>query len=320
MPVSVNVKPEPPAVAEIGVIDVSVGKGLVALAVNVCADDVPPPGIGLNTVTDAVPALAMSGAGTDAVSEVALTNVVVRAVPFHFTTEVLTKFVPASVSVNAVLPSSPEAGAIEVNVGKGLLMVNIAPVSDVPPPGPGLFTLTVTVPPVAISEAGTVAVKEVLLTKVVVRGVLPQFTTEVLTKLTPVTVMVNPGSPAIAEFGETEVTPGEGLLMEKVNGEDVPPPGVGLNTVIGTVPVVAMSPAGTAAVIDVALTNVVVRAVPFHCTTEPLTNFVPVTLSWNPAPPKILKVGKSDVIVGTGLAMTSVNTADALPEKLASPP
>ena len=44
---------------------------------------VPPPGVGLNTVTVAVPAVLMSAAGTVAVSDVLLTNVVVRLTPFH---------------------------------------------------------------------------------------------------------------------------------------------------------------------------------------------------------------------------------------------
>src|SRR5271156_3705051 len=51
--------------------------------VKVTAPDVPPPGVGLNTVTDGVPPLAVSLAGTAAVNCVALTNVVVKAAPFH---------------------------------------------------------------------------------------------------------------------------------------------------------------------------------------------------------------------------------------------
>ena len=51
--------------------------------VKVCELLVPPPGVGLFTVTLAVPAFVMSLEGTVAVSEVLLTNVVVRFVPFH---------------------------------------------------------------------------------------------------------------------------------------------------------------------------------------------------------------------------------------------
>jgi len=53
------------------------------LIVKVFAALVPPPGVGLNTVTLAVPAFFMSAAGTVAVSDVLFTNVVVRLVPFQ---------------------------------------------------------------------------------------------------------------------------------------------------------------------------------------------------------------------------------------------
>src|SRR6267142_5878670 len=73
---------------------------VLAEIVNVWALDVPPPGAGLNTVTDAVPAVARSVAGMDAVSCDAETNIVVRLAPFHRTTDALMKFVPFTVSVN----------------------------------------------------------------------------------------------------------------------------------------------------------------------------------------------------------------------------
>ena len=72
-PSTVNVKEAPPAVAELGEMDFSAGRGFAALMVKVCADDVPPPGAGLGTVICAVPAAAISDAGTVAVSWVALT-------------------------------------------------------------------------------------------------------------------------------------------------------------------------------------------------------------------------------------------------------
>jgi hypothetical protein len=61
VPFTVNINATPPAVAELGTSPLVVGTGLLlALIVNVCALEVPPPGVGLNTVTDAVPAIAMS--------------------------------------------------------------------------------------------------------------------------------------------------------------------------------------------------------------------------------------------------------------------
>src|SRR2546422_9328174 len=65
--------------------------GVLLSMVNTSALEVPPPGVGENTVTDAVPAVARSAAVTAAVSRVALTNVVVRAAPFQRTLEPLTK-------------------------------------------------------------------------------------------------------------------------------------------------------------------------------------------------------------------------------------
>jgi len=90
------------------------------LTVNGRLPDVPPPGVGLNTVTCAVPALPISAAVIAAWSCVALTNVVVRLVPFQFTTELpLTKPVPFTVKVKAAPPAVALVGASVVIVGAG---------------------------------------------------------------------------------------------------------------------------------------------------------------------------------------------------------
>ena len=67
---AVRVNAAPPADAEVGDKLVSVGAGFVAglPMVKVVAAEVPPPGVGVNTVTAAVPEAAMSAAGTEAVS------------------------------------------------------------------------------------------------------------------------------------------------------------------------------------------------------------------------------------------------------------
>ena len=99
VPLTVSVNWALPAVTQVGLSDVVVGTGL--LIVNVTAFDVPafaPEAV--KTVTEAVPALATLAAGTVAVSWVEETNVVVSAVPFQLTFELLTKFVPLTVSVN----------------------------------------------------------------------------------------------------------------------------------------------------------------------------------------------------------------------------
>ena len=195
--------------------------------VKVCAVVVPPPGAGVVTVTETVPAAATSEPGTAALKVVALPNVVVRAVPFQFTTEPLTKFVPVTVSVNADAPAAAVVGEIEVSVGAGLLMLKVCE-DDVPPTGVGLNTVTEAVPDEVRSPIGTVAVSDVALTSVVVSAEPFHFTTEPLTKFVPVTVRVNAAPPTLAEVGEMDVSVGTGLLIENRNGFDCPPPGEGL--------------------------------------------------------------------------------------------
>ena len=85
----------------------------------------------------------------------------VRAVPFHLTTEPATKSLPVAVRVKAAPPVDAEVGERLVRVGTGLL---VAPVTlkvaaaVVPPPGAGVKTVTETVPAMAMSDAGTAAV------------------------------------------------------------------------------------------------------------------------------------------------------------------
>ncbi len=67
----VRVNPEPPAVVDVGERDVVVGTGL--FMVNVWELEVPPPGVGLNTVTVEVPAVVISDAKIEAVICVAET-------------------------------------------------------------------------------------------------------------------------------------------------------------------------------------------------------------------------------------------------------
>ena len=104
-----------------------------ALIVNVCALDVPPPGLGFTTVIDAVPAVATRDAGTVAVSCVEETKLVARGAPFQFTVEVETNLVPFTVKVNCALPAVVEVGQIEVMVGTGLLIVRVSVALPVPP-------------------------------------------------------------------------------------------------------------------------------------------------------------------------------------------
>jgi len=74
-------------------------------------------------------------------------------------------------------------------------------------------------------------------------------------------------------------------------------PGDGFTTVMGTVPVAAISAALIEAVTRVLLTKLVVRGEPFHRTTAPFTKPVPLTVSVNADPPAAALLGESDVAV-----------------------
>jgi len=81
------------------------------------------PAQGFVTVIDAVPAVAIRDAGTAAVSWVEETNVVVSTVPFQFTVEVETKFVPFTVNVNCGPPGVTQVGLSELIVGAALIVI-----------------------------------------------------------------------------------------------------------------------------------------------------------------------------------------------------
>ncbi len=81
---------------------------------------------------------------------------------------------------------------------------------------------------------------------------------------------------------------------------EVPPPGVGLKTVILYDPAVSKSDAGIIAVNCEALTNVVVLAEPAKLTTEEGIKFVPLTVKVNCASPTAADVGEIEIVVGTG--------------------
>jgi len=65
-----------------------------ATIVKVCAADVPPPGLGLVTVTFAFPAETILLAGMAAVIKVELTHEDEIGVPFHCTIALFSKFEP----------------------------------------------------------------------------------------------------------------------------------------------------------------------------------------------------------------------------------
>jgi hypothetical protein len=141
VPLTVSVKPAPPATAELGFMDATVGEGLPMAKVS--ALEVPPPGAGVETVTEAVPPAAMSAAVICACSWVLDTKVVGRALPFQCTVESETKFVPLTVSVKLALPTDAELGLNDATAGIGLL----------PPEVGGLRPLQPAINPVATTIA-----------------------------------------------------------------------------------------------------------------------------------------------------------------------
>jgi hypothetical protein len=212
--------------------DVVAGTGL--LMVKVCAAEVPPPGVGLKTVTKALPPVVMSAAGTVACSCVAVWETITRLLPFHRTWEDETKLEPVTVSVKAgpnAMVLVGESGG--VMTGAGLSMVNVCAL-EVPPPGVGLKTVTEAVPPFAMSEAGTVACSCVAVWETIARLLPFHITWEDGIKLEPVTVSVKAAVPAMALAGDSgDVVAGTGLSTQNEIGEEVPPPGAGVNTVTG---------------------------------------------------------------------------------------
>ena len=104
------------------------------VTVKVPAFDAPPPGVGVYTVTEALPAVEMSEASIAAVSRVEEAYVVARFEPFQRTTEPFTKLLPLTVSENAGPPAMAEFGLMLDSVGAGLLTVKVW-VPEVPPPG-----------------------------------------------------------------------------------------------------------------------------------------------------------------------------------------
>lgn len=142
-PLTVKVNAASPAFLLVGEMLVSDGDGL--FTARLTAFEVPPPGAALNTVIGNVPAFCTSAAVICAVSCVLLTKVVLRLLPLSRTTELPTKPVPFTVRINEASPTVLVVGEMLLRVGTGLLTARSIAV-DVPPPGPGLNTVTGNVP------------------------------------------------------------------------------------------------------------------------------------------------------------------------------
>src|SRR6187401_2903830 len=105
---------------ETAVLELTVSSG-AGITTNDFAADVPPPGSGVMTVIERVPAAARSSAGIVACNSCDDTNVVARSDPFQAAEDVGTNRSPNSVTVTAADPATALAGEIEFSTGSGLI-------------------------------------------------------------------------------------------------------------------------------------------------------------------------------------------------------
>ncbi len=124
---------------------------------------------------------------------------------------------------------------------------------------------------------------------IVTRSFPFQRTTDVRSKLVPVTVRLNAAPPAGLELGNKVVIVGAWKFAAiKFTEFELAVP---VTTRTVAVPGWAISAAGMAAVRRVLSTKVVVRLDPFHCTTEVEVKFVPLTVRVNAGPPTTAELG-----------------------------
>src|SRR5258708_19469264 len=96
--------------------------------------DVPPPGVGVNALTERLPGVAWSATVSDESSCVELINVVERELPLTCTTVEETKFAPVTVmGVAVALPVVTRFCVTVIEPGPALFTVNEAP-PVLPPP------------------------------------------------------------------------------------------------------------------------------------------------------------------------------------------
>jgi hypothetical protein len=207
-------------VAEVGVIEASVGVGVAAgFTVNVLVSLIP---LGVVTLTVrapvAAPAVIVQVAWTVvAVGVPVITQV--TPVPLTVTAVAPVRLVPVRVTAGAV-PCVPDVGAIEVSVGI-VPTVNVT-VLLVPP---GVVTLTFRGPSAALDAIVQFALTEVAVGVPVIAQVMPvpdTFTAVAPVRLVParvtgtflkVTTPKGPGAGGVAEVGAIEVSVGAGATQ-----------------------------------------------------------------------------------------------------------
>jgi hypothetical protein len=114
--------------------------------------------------------------------------------------------------------------------------------------------------------------------------------------------------PAATVCGEIAVIAATGLFTVNVAAGEVPPPGAGLSTVTMLSELPLRSAAGTAIVNWVALTNVALIAVPFHCTVEAEMNPVPSIVTAVSGAPATTEDGVSVAMAGLAFEVGGLTT------------
>ena len=195
--------------------------------------------------------MATSEAGIIAVNWVEDTSVVILASPLNLTAELVLKPLPCTVSVKLPLPAVTDDGKILPKNGNGLtpvpVTINVCTL-EVPPPGPGLETVTLNVPELITSAAVMVAVTRLEETYAVDLALPLKFTVEPGIKLAPSTVNINAILPEAIDDGLMKLTLGNTFATVNVCALEVPPPGPRLITVTANVPAVSTSADGIEAV------------------------------------------------------------------------
>jgi hypothetical protein len=328
-PFTVRVKAAPPAAAELGLrLAITGGFGLM---VKVAAEEAPALVV---TVALTGPAVASKEDGTVVVTCVGLTSAVASGVVPNVTFAPEMKFVPLTVRGIAGLPAVAELGFRPEIVGAGTVIVKLAPDETTA----FCVTVTLAVPTLAISAAGTAAVNCVAPTNVVVSEVVPHWTLAPETKFKPFTVRVKSVPPAAAELGLRLAIDGGFGLIVKVAAAEGPAlvvtttlkfpavarkdEGTAVVTCVAltlTIPVAAIKPAGTEAVSTMLLTKVVVRGVVPQLTIAPEVKLEPVTVKVKAAPPESAFAGLRLVMPGTA-SIVRLCAPEVLGLKLTSPP
>ena len=246
------------------------GAGL--LTVNVAGLDTPPPGAGLVTVTLNVPTVLSRLDGIVTLIEPLPTSVGVSTVDPNVTVAPATNDDPVIVIGKFAAPAVADAVPSVIAPGNGLTTPSTS-AADVPPPGPGLVTVTPMLPVDESDATGTVTCNVPAVTAVGINIVPPSETVD--DALKPEPLIVNVGDTAVPttnDVGVSVVATGKGFVTVKVSAFDAPPVGAGFVTVTLNVPVAVSDVLGTVTVASTEEVTVIGEIV-----VEPNVTLAPVT-------------------------------------------